>query len=116
MAVHERQLYPDQIAVILGMRSEMLLTHEDEEPHVLVGKETDALMLAKLELAQGVLPIEVKDPVTGEWFDPNEFMTPDLVDFLRLHYLSDFPEIEAAVDNLFHHPEPAYPEPASRPC
>jgi hypothetical protein len=96
-----RKLYPDQIVVVLGMRSQMLA--DGDEPRVLVGKHTDALMLARLELAQGVCPIELRDPVTLEWFDPNELMTPDDVEFLRLGYLSDFPEIEAQVDNLFIH-------------
>lgn len=92
-------LYPDQIVVLLGLRSEMLT--KGDPPRILLGKQTDVLMIAKLELAQGQCPVEIQDPVTGQWLNPNLYMTPDLVDFLRVNYLSDFPELEAAVDDLF---------------
>ena len=91
-----RRLLDCEIARLTGYRSQQLL--DGAPPRILIGRETDSLMIARMELAQKKIPLLFFDPVSETWLDPNMLVTPETIKWLRLTYLSDWPEKQAETD------------------
>ena len=85
-----RKLSHCEIVRITGARSRKLL--QGELAWVLIGDETDSLMIAKMELAAKKMPIEFFDEATQTYLDPNPLVTDETVEYLRLNYLNDWPD------------------------
>lgn len=90
MYTESRRLFDHEIARFVAVRSAQLLA--GSPARVLVGRETDSLQIAKMELAARRCPLEFTDPMTGKRVSVNDFVTDEVIAFLRLGFLSDWDE------------------------
>lgn len=94
--MRQRRLQNHELARALAFRSKQL---ESGLPaHVKIGKQTDAMQIAKMELAAKRCPLKFRDPLTGDILSINLFMTEEMISTLRLNALSDWDEKQAQVD------------------
>ena len=96
MLAHTRRLLDHEIARFLAFRSRELL--EGKPPRVLVGLVTDSLQIAKMELAAGKCPLTFIDPVSGKRVSVNDYVTDEVIGFIRLNSLSDWDEKQEEVN------------------
>jgi DNA-directed RNA polymerase subunit K/omega len=90
-----RRLLDHEIARIVGKRSKDLA--RGSPARVEIDTETDSWQIARIEFAQGKCPLLIKDPVSGLLCDVNQFVTPYVIEFLRLNFLNDWEEKKAEV-------------------